>query len=500
MLFDYDINDEKSIISYAKKMEGMTYNDILTLCKDYLVAYDEGKIHNRNDEFVNHLRKEKFINKDSAKGQLGNFIELYYFGYVPNGNQDADLSELGIEIKQTPIDLTKTGEMTAGERLSITNISYNEPVEDDFYKSHVWKKIHRILLVQYIRDKSINRLDNKIKYVNLFTPPEEDIKIIIDDYEKIISKIKQGKAHEISEGDTMYLGASTKGATAASSIRYQYYGNHIPAKKRNFCFKRGYMNYVLNNYIMTNKVPYESIIKNINDLNNTSFEDYIISKINVYKGKSKEELFSILNYNMKQGDKENKAIYAEFAYRMLGISSNRAKEFIQADIEVKAIRVEKDGKIREHMSFPTFKSKELIRQEWEESDICNFFENKKFLFVVYKNDGITYRLEGAQLWNMPYTDLENIVQYEWLAIRDRYRKGITFTVTRSKVLNNLPNPTDSKIIHVRPHAQKAYFRLKSGYCKGDNPSNGDELQNGEWMTKQCFWLNKEYIMRQLSIK
>ena len=43
-------------------------------------------------------------------------------------------------------------------------------------------------------------------------------KIIIDDYNQINEKIKQGKAHELSEGDTMYLGACTKGATAKKSM------------------------------------------------------------------------------------------------------------------------------------------------------------------------------------------------------------------------------------------------------------------------------------------
>lgn len=151
---------------------------------------------------------------DKAKGQLGNFIEKYYFGYDPNGNQEADFNKIGLELKQTPIDKTKKGEYRAGERLSITNISYNEPVEEDFYKSHVWEKIKCILLIHYLRDKSIERLDYVIKFVNLFSPPKDDLKIIIDDYNQINEKIKQGKAHELSEGDTMYLGACTKGATA----------------------------------------------------------------------------------------------------------------------------------------------------------------------------------------------------------------------------------------------------------------------------------------------
>ena len=232
-LFDYDDADINSIYSYAKKLEGMTFHEILDEYEKSPIKSYSKQTYTENNNFENMIVKEEkveysakpLLNK-KAKGQLGNLIEKYYFGYNPNGNQEADFNQIGLELKQTPIDITKKGEYRAGERLSITNISYNEPVEENFYNSHVWEKIKDILLIHYLRDKSIDRLDYEIKFVNLFTPPEEDLKIIINDYNMINEKIKQGKAHELSEGDTMYLGACTKGATAKKSMRPQYYGNH----------------------------------------------------------------------------------------------------------------------------------------------------------------------------------------------------------------------------------------------------------------------------------
>ena len=44
------------------------------------------------------------------------------------------------------------------------------------------------------------------------------------DYKVISDKIKAGIAHELSESDTMYLGACTKGANAEKSTVPQYYG------------------------------------------------------------------------------------------------------------------------------------------------------------------------------------------------------------------------------------------------------------------------------------
>ena len=41
--------------------------------------------------------------------------------------------------------------------------------------------------------------------------PEKDLLIIRQDFDTIVNKIKKGKAHELSEGDTDYLAACRKG-------------------------------------------------------------------------------------------------------------------------------------------------------------------------------------------------------------------------------------------------------------------------------------------------
>ena len=498
MLFDYDDRDQNSIFEYAKKLEGMTFQDIFdeynkSLQKNYVNYYEEGL--GIADIGLQYNAPVTETNTN-AKGQLGNFLERYYFGYNPNSNQDADFLKTGIELKQTPIDVKKNGDYTAGERLSITNISYNEPVEDNFYKSHVWSKIKLILLVQYLRDKSLDRMQYTIMFVNLFTPPKEDLNIITQDYQLIISKIKDGRAHEISESDTLYLGACTKGSTAEKSTVAQFYGNHIPAKKRNFCFKRQYMDYVLHVYVLNNNVPYESIIDNNNLSLTTSFENQIIGLINKYVGKSDKELCELFNVDYNK----NKAQWITLAYRMLGIKGNKASEFAKANIIVKAIRIEENGNITESMSFPTIKFKEFAKQEFEDSDFCHYFEETKFLFVVYKSNGQNYFLKGAQLWNMPYSDLYGDAKIGWESIRNKIKNGITFTIKNEIVKNDLPKKKDNRILHIRPHAQRSAWKLNNGFEKGNIQKDADELPSGEWMTTQSLWLNNTYVLSQLKIK
>ena len=274
MLFDYDDSNLDSIYNYAKRLEGMTFREILN---EYNNSIQKFYI-NPNDKNVpaslNKGDDTAVIKTTASKGQLGNILEKYYFGYSLNSKQEADFTKVGMELKLTCVDRKKDGSFVAGERLSITNISYKEEVEENFYKSHVWDKIKLILLIQYFRDKSKNNMDFQIMFANKFTPPGNDLNIIINDYHCIIDKIKDGKAHDLSESDTMYLGACTKGDNAEKSKVPQFYGTHILAKKRNFCLKKQYMDYVLHTYIIKDRKPIESIITN-NNISPTyiSFED-----------------------------------------------------------------------------------------------------------------------------------------------------------------------------------------------------------------------------------
>ncbi len=198
----------------------------------------------------------------------------------------------------------------------------------------------------------------------------------------------------------------------------------------------------------------------------------------------------------------NKAQWTDLAYRMLGIKSNRAEEFRKANVTVKVIRLEENGKMRESMSFPPFKYKELIKETWEESTLHQYFEETKFLFVVFRRKGSCYTLRGCELWNMPYADLNTDVKQGWNGVVEVIRQGVKFTFKQTQagivVQNNLPKKSDNRVVHVRPHAQKRYFEFTDGTIIGDgNKSDANQLPDGTWMPHYSFWINNDYILSQL---
>lgn len=267
-LIEYDESNPISIEKYAQRLIGKTFADVCNqddLDKSIVV-------HETSDYETSHENKKR-------KGGLGEIIEERFFHYQCNNDSRPDFYKAGVELKVTPYKVNKNGTLVAKERLIITMIDYFSVIEETFESSHMWNKAKLILLIYYLYQQEIqSRLDYRIGYAKLFSPPEADIKIIKNDFEIIVEKIKAGKAHELSEGDTMYLGAAPKAATSKDR-RKQPFSNE-PAKPRAFAFKNSYMTYVLNNYIVPGKDTYEAIMQDGIECN---FEDYVISKINSYK-------------------------------------------------------------------------------------------------------------------------------------------------------------------------------------------------------------------------
>jgi len=471
-IVEYDSSDPISIETYSQKMIGKTFRQIM---EEYDAKYKLMFVTDSSSYGTSDVSEVK-----RNKGNLGQIIEEKFFHYKCNIDSRADFFEAGVELKVTPYRVNKDGSFSAKERLILTMIDYYTVVNETFEKSHFWNKSKLILLVYYQYLKEIkHNLDYKISFSKLFTPPEQDLKIIKHDYYVIVSKIKAGKAHELSEGDTLYLGAAPKAATSKDRRRQPF--SDEPAKPRAFAYKNSYMTYVLNNYIVPGKATYEPIL---HDENIDNLEDYVIEKIEGYRDYSVDQLCTEFEISI---NKKPKNLEALLAYRILGVKGDHAEEFEKANIVVKTIRIGKNDRIKESMSFPTFKFKELIEEEWETSTFGNYLRDTRFLFVIYKyDDNDILRLRGCQFWNIPYDDLEKNVRFVWERTQQVIREGLQFTIVNGKRKSNLPKASENPVCHVRPHAKNAMDTY--------------ELPDGRQYPKQCFWLNNTYIYDQIEEK
>ena len=465
----YDESDPYSIERYAQRLIGKTFADVCDEDDRYghSIIREESAVYNATME------------SKRQKGGLGTIIEERFFHYPANDDSRPDFPKAGVELKVSPYRIVTGGKKVAKERLIITMINYNEVVFETFETSHVWNKSKRILLIYYLYLKeALSKLDYRIDYARLFTPPEKDLAIIRHDYNVIVNKIKEGNAHDLSESDTLYLGAATKAGTALNRRSQPY--SDIPAKPRAFAFKSSYMTFVLNNYIIPGKPQYESILgSSITD----SFEEFVKVKINQYVGKSVSDLCRIFDLKF---DKKPKNIGSIIAFRILGIKGNDAEEFEKAGVKVKTIRIGVNGTIKENMSFPNFKFKELVLQNWEDSDFRNYLSETRFFFVIYRYlENGELILKGCQFWNIPYEDLEGNVKKVWEETKQVLKDGLIIQRHDGYHTNNFPKQSENPICHVRPHAR--------------NSKDTYELPDGRQYPKQCFGLNNSYILSQIQI-
>lgn len=414
----------------------------------------------------------------TGKGAIGTVIEESWFGYSPNSESEPDFPEAGVELKVTPYLRGRNG-IRAKERLVCNIINYMEEYDKTFNTSAFWHKCNTMLLMSYEHLADRPKGDFRIDEAILFSFPKEDLIIIEHDWETIINKVRAGKAHEISEGDTLYLAACTKGANA-SSVRPQPF-SRVPAKQRAYSLKASYMTQILNKYIFGD-VQNPRIIRHWSFLQHCTFEDYIINKVSQFYGKTQQELKAFFGV-----DSNAKSVNEILLARMLNISGRIAhtEEFQKAGIVPKTIRVQYDGSIRESMSFPNFDFIELSNEDdWEESDLYNYLAPTKFMFVIFQQraDG-QYVFDRVMFWNIPNEDLEQ-VRIVWERTVQTIRDGVQLIPTARGISNNLPKKTENLVAHVRPHGIDASDKLP--------------LPDGRMMAKQCFWLNNTYIANQIN--
>lgn len=453
----------------------------------------KGRLYNRQEieiisksaigKSVNDILNEEIItienNNISNKGSLGQMIEQFLFGIQTNSDSEPDFMPAGIELKVTPYKKLKDGKLSAKERLVLNIIDYMSEYKNDFKSSHFWFKNNTIQLLWYLWEPNKDNKDLIITHEKLLELiKNEDLNQIEEDWNLIINKIKTGKAHEISEADTMYLGACSKGVNS-SSIHEQPF-NDIPAMQRAFCFKNSYMTQLVRKYIG----DYSDVEKVLKGTNNT-FNELVNSVISKYKGKSQKELMKEFNI-----ETSSKNINSVLISRMFDIKGKlgETEEFQKAKIIPKTIRIEENGRIKESISFPAFKFTDIVNQDWEASDLREELETTKYMFFVFKKDNEEYIFKGIKLWNMPEIDIETFVMDMWKRTYNTILRGeIVKYIKDGKRKTNFVGMSENDVCHVRPHGINANDTAILPVP--------DKLTGATRYTKQCFWINNGYIAK-----
>lgn len=223
----------------------------------------------------------------SGKGGLGQAVEKFHYGYKPNSDAEPDFKEAGLELKCTPLkELKKDKSMAAKERLVLNIINYIEEAKETFETSSFWKKNKLLLLMFYLHEANVDPVDMVFKLIRNWKFPKDDLKIIKDDWNFIHTKILHGQAHELTEGDTLYLAACMKGSKAKENMRDQP-GTNERAQQRAYSLKTGYMNKIILDSFLDEEINHQLNItpKRLEKLQKKFASDKIVKSLRCYKPK-----------------------------------------------------------------------------------------------------------------------------------------------------------------------------------------------------------------------
>ena len=235
------------------------------------------------------------------KGSLGQIIEESVLKYAINSDAapDIHIGDTSYELKVTPLKHIKKGKQTsAKERLVIDIINYLTLADEtDFESSKMWDKAKNIILVYYYDDRTDKkkelRIDCKVLASYLMKYEADDLATIKNDWHVIRDKVASGHADSLSESDTNYLAACTKGANSKQLREAPAPAGAntatIFAKQRAFSLKTSYMTAIarklLNRKSETVRLPIPQ---------EQNLDEYVAAKFIPYTGKSSRDIASEL--------------------------------------------------------------------------------------------------------------------------------------------------------------------------------------------------------------
>lgn len=423
-----------------------------------------------------------WLSNGGNKGRIGNMIQEDYFGIPANSDRGADFIHHGIELKVTPVKKLKRSGFSSKERLVLGMINYMNDYNITFKNSLPNKKTKSMLLIFYLHEENTQVSDFKILKSVLFELPSEDKGTVETDYNQIISMIKKGEAHEISEKDQKYLGACTKGQGKGRDLVEQPFSKES-AKSRAYSYKVGYMSSYfrklmtpeeITNILVPKKLTLKQTI--INTLDNfLGLEDIHITKQTGCKTstKSKSFHFDVMSSMFKTN----------------GTNVNQTDEFIKEGYVIKTIRNRIDKSKNQDMSFPNIDFTELSYDYFEESTWYGAFAETKYVLSLWDEyEEGKYRFVKYKFWEPDEELLESakkLFEHVQQMLKKDEVKVYNNGKTRHQVWrDNLPKKGDFAPFQIRPKGQGESVIVEMPISKKE-------------IKKKALFIDKAYIRKKI---
>lgn len=400
-----------------------------------------------------------------TKGFVGGAIERF-FGIPPNSLAAADFPGAGVELKTVPV-VKRGSERFIKERTAVSLIDYVALADETWAQATVRKKLSSILFVFYEWSPDVDIRRFPVIAVSLWSPDAETWVFLEADWGAVRDRVMHAEAHLISEADGRILGAATKSATGLSRRR-QPFSKEL-AKPRAWALKPGFTRSIFLEAVHPAQ-PVESLIDNLDVARPLEFERDVLQHFERFVGRRLGGVASELGMPHSRA----KAWTAGVVRRALGVRdpASRIREFAQQGIEIKVVPVNAEARPHEATSFPSMRYREIVQEEWEDSDLLARLNRILFVPLLRPLKAVPQADSNIQrpfFWSPSPEELDGI-RLEW----EMYRNEIA-----GEKAARLTPASRTRYIHVRP---KARNHADTDLAPGVGP-----------VIKKCFWLNRPFV-------
>jgi DNA mismatch repair endonuclease MutH len=431
-----------------------------------------------------------------TKSILGDVME-WYFGIPKNNSPEPDFPAAKVELKILP--LKRKGTLLAvKEPTSISMIDYMTLLTEKWQTATVRKKLNHLLFV-FFAIQLDDLMASRVRAVVLWEPRPVDNAIFQSDWTRTWKLVDEGLAHQLSESQAEALAARRKGMGGPSDRGRSQPKSPEVAKSRAWALKSSFTRQILDEWVMDKRYEsaFEQFLPEVRVSLLGHVEERVLSSLGQFAGLRLDAIAERNGVELTGG----KNLAASVVKRSLGFQSvnSRIREFDQFGIDVKTLNLRmQDGYPFEAVSFPVVDLQELVKQGWEGEESADgevMVEGSDLIGQVHlilfvptyserRKTSQSSRILGKPFFWSPAPEQIDIIEREWKMYQKEVAEGkARYFVPEGRKgrRNSLTPASRTKVIHMRPHGRNA----KDVYP--------DPL--GNLVTKQCFWLNKEFVWK-----
>lgn len=291
------------------------------------------------------------------------------------------------------------------------------------------------------------------------------------------------------------------------------------------------MSYLVREYLIPEKQFDEKIPKSkgkyqIRVTRGKTFDEWLDKIDAKYIGKTAKKISRLKAIKAITGvlDFSKKDDYSRIGLAMLGIKSNKDAYLQKTNTVVKSVRISKTGNTEENWSFPNFCVEDIKNQEWEESEVFMYLSEQRILMQIFIEEEEGYVYKGHLFLKFTPEELDKYVKKTWEGFKKKVIDGINFELVKNKkgieVCSDVAGKMEGQIGLIKLHAWDVTYDIDRRHIHGVDadaidvldantvngrfiwkPDNKDKygctLPNGDVITKQSFWLNKDFVLNYI---